>query len=283
MHIGIAIITKDRPEVFHHAYNCHKMFKPSAMRSPSNYSIKHTVSRIIVDDQSELPIIIDGEKCFRTPEWLGVANTRNYALQQLEKLLPDVFILMDDDVFPNHPYWVDAFIDLHEAFPHQHIFQAIPSDLWKCLLSDKGIMIQKSLKSDIKEASKGRHNADIGTLMKTGASTGAFFSITKHALLQIGGFNSFGGKYGYEDADFIRRAGKAGLLSHGMGCTYPGIDQILHLADVYGDHKLHSHSLKWAHRSSLHDTKMDILKQIEPEYLKSIESNELYKEFRLWD
>lgn len=285
MHVAIAIITKDRPEVFMHSYNCHKMFKPSPLRGPSNYSNQHTVSRIIIDDQSEIPIIIDGEKCFRTPSWLGVANTRNYALMQMERSLPDIFILMDDDVFPKHPYWVDAFIDMHQSFPDQHIFSAIPSKLWECDLTHKGIQIDSASKSKYDDTltTPGRFNSGAASLVSTRAGIGAFFSITKHALLQIGGFNSFGGKYGFEDADFMNRAKKANLLQYGKGCTYPGIDQILHVADVHGDHRLHDHSIKWQSKSSLHDTKEQLIEDVKPAFIAAQESPNLYQEFRLWD
>lgn len=260
MHVGIAIISRNRPEVLTQAIKQHQTFKPSPHRLRTNFSPIHTSERIIIDDCSDTAISIEGERIVRAETWQGVAGARNLALYALNRMCCDVLFIMDDDVFPKDPYWIDAFIDLHLSFPTQHIFQAIP----------------RALEGEKIPFPRNTINTATGIEMRSvNASTGCFFSLTKHALLRLGGFDASFGKYGFEDADYMNRAKLIGFTGEHKNYTHPAIDQLLHICDVHGDFG----DFKWPGRSVLHDTKEEIMKESSQKYLEAVANPVIFKPF----
>jgi len=217
MKVGIAIITKDRQEILNIAVSqhlLHSMFD----------------KMVIIDDQSQEAIynpvnrlFVNNVEVVRPPEWLGVAGARNYGLSLIDDC--DVMFVMDDDVFPKEDGCIEAYLEAFDRNPDLHMLGAVPNE-W------------------------GEVQNVFDSFVSTAKSTGVIFAITTHGLKTIGGFDGFGAKYGFDDADYFQRAHAAGLAPERY-CTIIDFERYFHISDIDGDFK----GFKWSGKSALGDDK----------------------------
>jgi glycosyltransferase involved in cell wall biosynthesis len=244
MKVGIAVITKNRERVVNFAFKQH--FKYSGVES-----------FVIIDDKSDKPTVLEDTdyKPFYSTEWLGVAGARNLGLSLLDDHGCDFIFIMDDDVFPKTPGWVFEFINAHEMYPDQHVFIASPNE-WGEVIEDYS------------------NTYDIGPV-SVKKPTGVLFFLTKHALNTLGGFEVFG-KYGFEDVDYLIRAGLAGLTPLGQYVTIKNCERYLHVCDVHGS----CPGFEWEGKSVLHDTKDRLIKEAGKILAERLKDNHIYKPYK---
>lgn len=185
MNIGIAITTRNRPEVLEVALKHFVHFWPK------NYKVKMWVVDDFSDNEHfdklwdlaceypQVAFLFSGKR-------LGIAKAKNECLELTKDC--DYVFLFDDDCFPQMEEWADLYINQAKYLNIHHMMH----------LEQRGILKKVGYKHSIDS-----YNNCAGCML--------FF--TRHALNVLGGFNKGFDIYGYEHAEITLRAHRAGLTN----------------------------------------------------------------------
>ena len=136
----------------------------------------------------------------------GIAYSKNKCLELSQDA--DHVILLDDDVFPIHKDWVQQYLNAHTAYPDQHVLMYMTEQ-------------HKLMK-------------DYGTITRYQRLSGVLFSLTRHAINTVGGFNTEGYKpYAWHDISYHNRCTNLKLAPKGM-CSINNAHDYLHSLDLDG-------------------------------------------------
>ena len=202
MTIGIAITTKNRPDLLATALAHHEKYLP-----PDD------VVMVVVDDGSEVPVQLPDwiggsrPRLIRHEESLGISAAKNRCLEELMRLrgVEHIF-LFDDDAYPLQEDWHIPYVDSSE--PHLQANYAPAVSRW----------------SQLHEIYRTPH------LVAHHCGRGHMLYLERRVVEQIGGFD-LRFQWGFEHLEVSYRAYAAGLTSFPYQ-DVPGSEQLIHWADA---------------------------------------------------
>lgn len=190
--IGIAITTRNRPELLRYTLKHFAEFAPRM-----NWEL------VVTDDDSDAESASLNEKICesfkvgykRNPRRLGIAKNKNAGIEMLRELFsPDYFFLFDDDCMPRAKDWDLPFICLAESHGIEHsmhIAEAAPD-----------VVVKRQVDQIFREWTN---------------CGGYCLFFTRLALHTLRGFNPNFAIYGFEHAELSIRAAREGFTNgHGQ-------------------------------------------------------------------
>lgn len=188
MHIGIGVTTYKRPAVCNALWN-------SIM---STISSEHSYSFICaIDGEGTIGLQLPPEVTQITGPRLGIAGNKNRALSNLQDC--DYVFIFDDDMLCIKPGWINLYIEAMQLLHVEHLCHF-------CEAYDPNL--GRSPNTAVYKTEK------IGgyTILHTnGIVPGVLLVSTKKTVNTVGAYDPRYRLYGYEHADWTRRAAQAGL------------------------------------------------------------------------
>lgn len=186
--IGIAITTRNRPEVLSICLRHFSVFKPAF-----EYAF------VVMDDNSDESEAKKNEQsCVEhgfsmsyvyAQDRMGIAKAKNQCLERLGDC--DYCFLFDDDCFPKKLGWDELYVNCYKHSGCHHLLYNAHIGPYAPVGKAFGVE---------------EYNAELGVLM----------FMTRHCLDVIGGFDERYGIYGYEHIEYTRRAQEA-ILTNKLG------------------------------------------------------------------
>jgi GT2 family glycosyltransferase len=208
---------------------------------------------IIVDDASEIPVVIDGVHIHRFDKQQGIAKGKNKCIEYLEDC--DHLFLFDDDCWPIKKGWEDIYIKNAKESGCNHFSYTWYDDLNYHEILDTYVKYKYCLKIDdqiteysekldithirIKNVREGRpasysyeeYEETFYNIKVHKNPHGVMLYISKKCIETIGGFNTEYGLYGGEHSDFSTRVFNCGLNPFGKNLDVDGSDQYFYALD----------------------------------------------------
>lgn len=203
--IGIAITTRNRPDVLSVCLRHFSVFKPVF-----EYSF------VVLDDNSDEDVAVANERsCVEhgfsmsyvyASERMGIAKAKNQCLERLGDC--DYCFLFDDDCFPKQLGWDELYVNCYKHSGCHHLLYNAHIGPYAPVGKAFGVE---------------EYNAELGVLM----------FMTRHCIDVIGGFDERYGIYGYEHMEYTRRAQEAILTNKlGRSCVPIGASNYIYAFDL---------------------------------------------------
>lgn len=216
MKVGVAITTKDRPEVLRKSLAQHWKNWPTNIERPVF---------LIVDDNSATPILAEMDSWPEYEEYgrvinvehsktsMGVARAKNRCMELLLYFGCDHLFLWDDDAYPTSPEWPNAFL----RHPEGHLQYNYPGG---------GNSTSNSELTPV---------YDDGITRAYNSSRGVLLYYTDRVLARVGGMDP-AYKFGFEHIEHSERIANAGLTTWAHQSPVTGYDEeLIHALDADGE------------------------------------------------
>ena len=200
-HIGVAITTRNRPEVFANSYQHWRAHLPPG------------ATLVVIDDASTVPVELDDAVVVRSDEQLGIARAKNLCIETLMNLGVEHLFLADDDLYPIAPNWHEAYVNSVE--PHLMYLFKDPGK--------RGVKLETPVTV-----------YDDGTTYALAHPRGCLLYAERRVVDRVGGMRPEFGVWGHEHVEYSLRVHNAGLTTapfqdvHGSADRFYSMDEHWH-------------------------------------------------------